>query len=47
VQGREDCSFHEAQVMALLVDDSTVHEVSYIDFLVAVHRKIQNVLIDK
>jgi protein transport protein SEC24 len=41
VQGREDCSVLENQLNALLVDDSTVHEVSYIDFLVAIHRKIQ------
>ena len=41
VQGREDCSVLENQFNALLVDDSTIHEVSYIDFLVAIHRKIQ------
>ena len=44
VQGREDCAIQESEFMALLVDDSTIHEVSYVDFLVAVHRKIQSLI---
>ena len=40
--GNPTTSVWEADVMALLVDDSTVHEVSYVDFLVAVHGKVRN-----
>jgi protein transport protein SEC24 len=39
--GNPTCSAAEGDVMALLVDDNTIHEVSYVDFLCAVHRKIQ------
>ena len=35
----------ESEFLALLVDDNTPHEVSYVDFLCAIHRKIQNELI--
>lgn len=47
VQGRTDCSVNEAKFLSLLVDDSTVHEVSYVDFLCVIHRKIQHVILDK
>jgi protein transport protein SEC24 len=39
--GSPGTSALEAEVMSLLVDDNTAHEVSYVDFLCAVHRKVQ------
>ena len=40
-QGRSETAEDETELLSRLVDDSTPHEVSYVDFLVAVHRKIQ------
>ena len=45
--GNPSTSVLDASVIALLVADNTIHEVSYVDFLVAIHRKIPSKVLDK